>query len=633
MRRYNHFKGTTYTFLRGLCQCKNALAGIFSLLFIYVTPGISQVNLINNGGFEQHGHIYRAVCQSNEFSKFVNNWEALGHLPPHQIYLTKDYQPNVGDIEQLHYDLDRFPPHSGKSMVRFWAHPSPTSETCTKGHGGNIYSTLSKPIQAGQCHKISFWYYIKASAGSQNAPDFFENFGITLYHRKPSNTTKLCLSVSNSPLMLPKQETTDEEKWKKQEFYVVTENSFTSVGIGFFNSVASQFEYNTQGLHYYLHIDDVQVTPLEHIPDSIRNKIIYYPNPMDYDHHHFSEDTEMDYAVYFDTNLDSIATQYLSRLDSLAELLKKYPNHTIMITGFTDATGDGTNNLFLSQRRAAAVKNYLVKTKKIKEFRIFTQGKGVDTQGNLRQAAQNRRVDIEDYQVSSADILFQKASAYGAQKRADSTLYFLRAWLTVEPEHWMRLYIDPNLTFLNKYKSWAPLEEEIKKKYNKYQKPDQAFQLEKLYYFDQKYRSMGYTYTSEVVGTVDSVKLKALELEWNRNNLKELLRITKDLEQAPDPTEVSKKAYLAIFYTLQHSDDVIFQKKFTTVLEGHCLFFQRWCEEYAKMYDQLLLDETGFQKYGTHSSGKPSVPDPPLIHPEKLNEYRKSIHLGRIGKQ
>lgn len=591
-------------------------------------------NLIPNSGFEQHGNVYRAVCKPDEFSEFVRGWVGLGMLPPHQIYLTKDYQPSIADVEQVGYDLDRFPPHTGKAMIRLWAHPSTNqSETCREGHGGSIYTTLLRPIQAGKCHKISFWYYIKPSSGSQMMPTFFENFGITLYNSKPSNRVKQCLLSTNSPLLLKEQEPFGEGEWRKQEFYVVTENAFKSLAIGFFNHVSSQFNYNSSGLHYYVHIDDVEATPIDDPADSVKNKIIYYPNPMDHDNQQSSENTWMDYAVYFATNSDTIEQQYLPDLDTLANMLQRYPNRTICITGFTDKVGDTADNQTLSQKRALAVKNYLVNHKKVKDFRVFTSGKGVDTRGDLNNYTQNRRVDIEEGLTTSAEVLFKKAAEYGTKKRADSTFFYLRTWLTVEPEHWMELYINPNFEFLKNHKSWSYLEETIKKKYNKYQKPEDAFLLEKLYYFDQKYRSRGYIYSPNTLyvqdpGKQDTLGVNAYMLQWNLSNLEELKRITSNLDNAPDPTEVSRKAYTAIVYVLQHSHDISLRKKFCKVLEGHCQYFKRWCQEYAMMYDRLLIDETGFQKYGTHFSSDPKLPSPPLENPERLNEYRRNINLG-----
>lgn len=63
----------------------------------------------------------------------------------------------------------------------------------------------------------------------------------------------------------------------------------------------------------------------------------------------------------FETGKDVIRTRSYPSLNALADLLKKKANYGLRIEGHTDNVGSDEKNLILSQKRATAVRNYLVK--------------------------------------------------------------------------------------------------------------------------------------------------------------------------------------------------------------------------------------------------------------------------------
>ena len=67
-----------------------------------------------------------------------------------------------------------------------------------------------------------------------------------------------------------------------------------------------------------------------------------------------------------------------SFLDSVAEMLLKeeYATRTLIVEGHTDAVGTESGNQRLSERRALAVKEYLVTRYGIDPFRLLPTGKG-----------------------------------------------------------------------------------------------------------------------------------------------------------------------------------------------------------------------------------------------------------------
>ena len=66
----------------------------------------------------------------------------------------------------------------------------------------------------------------------------------------------------------------------------------------------------------------------------------------------------------------------MEQLKKLQQVLKDNPTVKIKIVGHTDSDGDDKSNLDLSKRRAASVKNALVKDFGIDAARIETDGKG-----------------------------------------------------------------------------------------------------------------------------------------------------------------------------------------------------------------------------------------------------------------
>ena len=92
-------------------------------------------------------------------------------------------------------------------------------------------------------------------------------------------------------------------------------------------------------------------------------------------------------SVFFDTDSAVLKPQSFAELDNMAQFLKDVPNATGVVEGHTDNTGSDAYNQALSQRRADAVRKYLV-DKGIAASRL--QSKGL---GETQPAADNKTVD------------------------------------------------------------------------------------------------------------------------------------------------------------------------------------------------------------------------------------------------
>jgi len=104
------------------------------------------------------------------------------------------------------------------------------------------------------------------------------------------------------------------------------------------------------------------------------------------------------YGVYFDTDKTDVKPESAATLDEVASLLKIDRSLRLEVSGHTDNTGGDAHNLQLSQGRAQAVVNALVKTYGIDPTRLVAKGYGdtkpVAPNDNEADKAKNRRVEL-----------------------------------------------------------------------------------------------------------------------------------------------------------------------------------------------------------------------------------------------
>ena len=101
--------------------------------------------------------------------------------------------------------------------------------------------------------------------------------------------------------------------------------------------------------------------------------------------------------VHFAFDSDRIAPSARPQLDALAAGIKMLPpTQVVIVEGHTDAVGSETYNMTLSQRRAAAVKEYLVSVHGIDAARLKDVGYGLfrPIEGMDPLSAENRRVQF-----------------------------------------------------------------------------------------------------------------------------------------------------------------------------------------------------------------------------------------------
>ena len=102
--------------------------------------------------------------------------------------------------------------------------------------------------------------------------------------------------------------------------------------------------------------------------------------------------------IFFDFDKYVLKETSFNELERIVQILNENIDFKIEISGYTDSIGTNDYNKVLSQKRADAVKNYLV-MKGIEMERISSKGYGndfpVDSNNTEEGRAKNRRVEIQ----------------------------------------------------------------------------------------------------------------------------------------------------------------------------------------------------------------------------------------------
>lgn len=103
-------------------------------------------------------------------------------------------------------------------------------------------------------------------------------------------------------------------------------------------------------------------------------------------------------TVRFKYNANDLAEEDLEKLEAFSKSLVVHQDSKILITGYTDAMGNGTYNLQLSKFRANIVKSFLLGLG-VKSYQMQIQGKGgqepIESNDTAWGRMMNRRVEIE----------------------------------------------------------------------------------------------------------------------------------------------------------------------------------------------------------------------------------------------
>jgi OmpA-OmpF porin, OOP family len=147
-------------------------------------------------------------------------------------------------------------------------------------------------------------------------------------------------------------------------------------------TVFNKFRFSGWDRYAYPYISNIKITTAS--PDT-RSKLI-------------TEGKLVSYGINFDSGKDIVKPESYGSVKEIAKVLSEAPDVRILIVGHTDGDGDDANNLELSKRRAASVKNFLAASFGIDAGRIETCGKGesepIEPNTTSEGKAKNRRVEF-----------------------------------------------------------------------------------------------------------------------------------------------------------------------------------------------------------------------------------------------
>jgi OOP family OmpA-OmpF porin len=226
------------------------------------------------------------------------------------------------------------------------------------------------------------------------------------------NTFKLGLNLTNSG----QKEGTVSTEIRKNSITQSSNQVYTELMSDKYNPVHIAIWRQKERVRVYVNQDKFWDIPKAIAPDARLNAIFYSILAADANIQHYignlrlavgAPDTRnkmltqnkwVTHGILFDVNSDNIKPESYGTLKEMANVMKENADLKVKIIGHTDGDGKDDDNLDLSKRRAASVKEALGKEFSIENSRMETDGKGesepIDVNDNPAGKANNRRVEF-----------------------------------------------------------------------------------------------------------------------------------------------------------------------------------------------------------------------------------------------
>ncbi|MDR1006593.1 MAG: OmpA family protein [Bacteroidales bacterium] len=363
-------------------------------------------DLIYNPSFEEHLTCPNKIEAYGEMTEVLGWWQPTGG--------SSDYYNKCGK-KQTSVPKNKLGiqmPRSGVGMVGIY-----TSKTTYREY---IQTQLKEKLLKGEKYKLTF--YVSLSEYSSGA---IATIGGLFTTYKLSDTVREMLAINERTMhdfnVKEKRTTyfkpqvvnpfekplTNTQQWMKIEGEFVAQGGEQYLTIGnFYPSDKSNvvdiadLTYLLPGAYYY--IDDVSLVCLTcGMPKQIA-AVSEGGSPITITKQKEKKPYEVGQVVvlkdiFFDFDKSILLPQSYIELNNLLDVLNKYPQMTIELRGHTDNYGTDAYNLPLSQRRAAAVYDYLI-AHGIDKSRLSYKGYGAKipiADNNTDEGrAKNRRVEF-----------------------------------------------------------------------------------------------------------------------------------------------------------------------------------------------------------------------------------------------
>lgn len=355
-------------------------------------------NLVPNPGFEEARPTCVWTTDPAKFAANVTGWSSPTQTTPDHFSTTVD--PECWAHPKGHSG-GKQGTHNGQGMVGIKIFGKGNTPTYWHEY---VQAELTEPLQAGVRYIAELWALraVKSSDASNNIGILFTDAPISTRDRLPLHITP---QVNEEKVV--------KGGWHKVRGVFEATGSERWIVIGnFYGDDVTLHERQPQGERgAYYFIDDVSVrvappgTPLTPKP---KQSLPPPPRPVVPDHVSSTavDIHQVEPAVGTRVRLDNVQFAfdkadllpgYEKELDKLADLMTDFPYMRVEIEGHTDDQGSDDYNLRLSDARAKAVVDYLLK-KKVEKERLSWKGYGEsrplvknDSEANR---AINRRVEF-----------------------------------------------------------------------------------------------------------------------------------------------------------------------------------------------------------------------------------------------
>lgn len=359
----------------------------YGLLFVINLQSVNafsqkppQVNLVPNHGFEEFSDTPGGwYFSGRDFSRVSLYWTSPNAASPDIYAPGVEIPPSWKAV-----GFGSTKSYQGK------AHAGITVYGCDKGKPHcreYIQVQLSEPLVPGQRYGFSCMLsHLQKSVMVRNIELAFSEHEIEeIAHEPIFMATSLKLDR-----WIP-----SDGKWYRWTGHFVADKAASYMIIGNFNVDAEsqvKMPWRSHLRYGYYYVDDVRlfkIPPVIKVPVSVSPLAGYIPK----------EGGIINLSrIYFEHDRTDFMPQALIQLKQLLDFLQKYPAIKLEVRGHTDNVGSLQYNQQLSERRAKAVRGWLIE-KGISAERLTYSGFGsnepLDSNNHSKGRSQNRRVEVK----------------------------------------------------------------------------------------------------------------------------------------------------------------------------------------------------------------------------------------------
>jgi len=351
-------------------------------------------NLVANPGFEETVRLYcKWTTDPAKFNTNMGSWSSPTQTTPDHFSTHSD--PECWSHPSKH-SSGKDSPHGGSAMVGIKTYGKGNTPTYWHEY---IQSELPVPLVAGQRYIAECW--TRRAFRSNEASN---NIGIAFINSPIS--TRDCLPLYLTPNV--NEEKVEKSAWHKVSgvFDATGEESYILIG-NFYGDEKTAHEKQPQGERgAYYYIDDVNVRlappgteltpkPKESVPPPPKKVVPDHSSTKVVDIHEvepaIGTRVRLD-NVQFDFDKATLLPGYEEELEKLVDVLTDYPFVRVEIEGHTDDQGSDAYNETLSNDRAKAVADFLIK-KKVEKERVSWKGYGESKPLKPNTSEENRAVN------------------------------------------------------------------------------------------------------------------------------------------------------------------------------------------------------------------------------------------------